>query len=244
MMGAKNVLLHGAAATLVASLGWRVYTVPLKARAAAPVYTVVRTETAFDKAGNGLYTTEYLDAVGTDGSRVSRIWSPVGRQRHITFANGEGVAINELIGKKSTYPKKFPFLQVKRDPDRSCSSDVDAKVGAAIEGTDYIGGHRAVRFGHVNAEGDWKAWYAPDAGCALIQQRFEYDGGVTVQQLVSLGFGEPDPALFQVPASIQETPPSGLYVPQCLNGKCDKPLPDSVKTMLDKKYYEVRTQAP
>jgi hypothetical protein len=239
---ASNILLWGAAAALVANLAWRVYKVSLKVQAASPVYTVIRTEKAFDKAGNLRYTNEYVDAVRSDGSVVSRVSTPIERQRRIAFASGDGILINELIGKKSTYPKNFPGLRVKRDPDTSCSSEFDAKAGIAIEGTNYVGGHRALRFGQVGGHGAWKGWYVPDVGCALVQMRLEHDEGVTVQQLASLTLGEPDPSLFQIPASLEETPPSGLYVPNCWNGKCDT-ISDSVKASLDKRYYDTRSQA-
>jgi hypothetical protein len=174
---------------------------------------------------------------------VWRLSSLVERQRRIAFPNGDGVVINELTGKKSTYPKNFPGLRVQRDPNTSCSSGVDAKVGIAFEGTDYVGGYRALRFGQVSGHGVWKGWYAPDIGCALVQMRLEHDTGVTLQELASLTLGDPDSSLFQVPASLVETPPSGLYTPKCFNGKCDT-IADSIKARLDKKYYEVRSQTP
>ncbi len=241
----SHVLLWGVLVTAGVSLGWLVYKglVPIKVRAASTVYTVVRTEKGFDKVGNLRYTNEYVDSVRGDGSMMLKTSTAVDRRRRIGFANGAGVVINELIGKKSTYPKNFSALRVKRDPDTSCSSEVDSKVGIAAEGTDYVGGYRTVRFGSVNEEGAWKVWYAPEVGCALVQMRLEHREGVTIQQLASLSRGEPDPSLFQVPANLEETPPSGLYVPICRDGKCDT-IPDSVKARLDKKYYEARSQVP
>ncbi len=211
----------------------------MKVRAASPAYTVIRTEKAFDKTGTLRYTNEYLDAVRSDGAVVWRLSSLVERQRRIAFPDGKGIVINELNAKESTYPKNFPGLRVRRDPDTSCSSEADARVGIAFEGADSVGGHRALRFGQVSRHGVWKGWYVPDAGCALVQMRLEHDGGVTVQELASLTVGEPDSSLFQVPASFAETPPSGLYIPKCLNGKCDT-ISDSVKARLDEKYYNSR----
>jgi len=241
----SNMVLWGTAAALAVTLLWRAHQgmAPLTVRAASPVYTVIRTEKAFDKAGNLRYTNEYVDAVRGDGAVMSRFSSLIDRQRRIGFPDGEGIVINEQIGKKSTYPKKFPGFRVRRNPDTSCSSEADARAGIAFEGVDYIGGYRAPRFGQVHGHGAWKSWYAPDAGCALVQMRLEYDSGVTVQELSALTLGEPDPSLFQVPASLEETPPSGLHVPHCFNGKCTT-IPDSLKARLDNNYYAAQSQTP
>lgn len=241
----SNTVLWGIVAILAVSLVWRVYkgALPLTVRAASPVYTVIRTEKAYDKAGNLRYTNEYVDAVRSDGAVMSRFSSAIDRQRRIGFPNGGGIMINELIGKKSTYPKNFPGLRVWRNPNTSCSSEADARVGMVLEGVDYVGGHRALRFGEINRHGAWKSWYVPDVGCALVQMRLEYDTGVTVQELSALILGEPDPSLFQIPASLEETPPSALHVPKCFNGKCTT-IPDSLKARLDKNYYAARSQTP
>jgi hypothetical protein len=58
-----------------------------------------------------------------------------------------------------------------------------------------------------------------------------------------LSAGEPDAALFAVPATFQEVPPSGLYVPVCLNGKSSS-VPDAVTERLDQNYYNIRSLAP
>lgn len=231
------------AAILTANLCWLVYKGVTPVRAASPVYTVVRTEKAFDKIGNLRYTIEYTDAVRRDGAVALIIASSVDHQRRIGFPSGNGVVINELIGKKSTYPRNFPGLRIYRDPNTSCSGPADTNIGIVLEGVDYIGTHRTIRFKHVTESGTWKAWYAPDVGCALLQSRLEHDGGVTVQELTSLTLDEPNKALFEVADSLQETPPSGLFVPKCLNGKCDS-VPDAVKVRRDKNYFAAREQTP
>ena len=85
-------------------------------------------------------------------------------------------------------------------------------------------------------------WLALDADCAVVQQRFEHETGVSVQSLKSLIIAEPDSALFQVPLNFEEVPPSGLYVPVCgPSGRCSS-VPDAVKQKLDRFYYALRGQ--
>lgn len=204
---------------------------------------VVRTEKAFDKSGNLVYTNEYLDALRSDGAVAYGFTSQVARTRRIAFPNGSGIVINELIAKKSTWRQKFTGIRIARNPSTQCSSEADAKVGIALEGTETVGGYRTFRLVQAGSEGTWKGWYAPDLACALLQTRLEHNSGVTEQQLVSVTPGEPDPALFQVQENIQETLPSGLYPPVCRNGKCDE-IADAVKARMDKSYIEKNAAQP
>ena len=53
------------------------------------------------------------------------------------------------------------------------------------------------------------AWYALDYGCALVKDRWGFTTGeVSEKELVALIPGEPDGALFAVPADAREVPPS------------------------------------
>jgi hypothetical protein len=237
-----NIFLWAVVAALAVRLAYKSIG-PGAVRAGSSAYTVVRAEKAFDKSGNLVYTNEYLDALRSDGAVAYRFTSQVARTRRIAFPNGSGIVINELIAKKSTYPRKFTGIRIARDPNTSCSSEADAKVGIALEGTDTIGGYRTFRFGQVGSQGTWKGWYAPDLGCALLQMRLEHDTGVTEQQLSSVTLGEPDPALFQVQDNIQETVPSGLYPPLCRNGNCEG-IADAVKARMDKSYMDKRSTQP
>ena len=88
-----------------------------------------------------------------------------------------------------------------------------------------------------------RPWYALDVGCAMLQLRFEHEDGLTVQNLASLVDGEPDPALFQLPADFQEVTPSGLYEPICSpSGKCTSPS-QSYLQRLDDDYRALRAKA-
>jgi len=219
---------------LTANLVHRIF-VSSRAQAASQTpYTVVRTESGFDKAGTLRYTNYYVEALRSDGSTMWRASTSQVQQRKIFFANGDEVLTQDLLERKSTYPKRFAGAPLQRDPKSHCTSADDTKGLWVPSGEESIGGHRAARMVLTSGGRTFTAWYALDVGCALLQQRLEHETGVTVQNLTSLVVGEPDRALFQVPVSYQETPPSGLFVK----------IPDAVKQRLDQNYYGVRARTP
>lgn len=166
------------------------------------------------------------------------------QQRRIYFANGDYVVTNEILARKSTYPKKYSTAPGRRDPSASCySNELDGANGWVIDGTESVSGHPTVRLSYTKSGRSWKIWYALDVGCAVLQMRYEQDNAVTVQNLTSLNIGEPDSSLFQVSSALQEGPPSGLYDRICKDGKCTAPLPDDRKQKLDNDYFNLRAQA-
>jgi len=200
----------------------------------------MRTEKAFDRAGSLKYVNRYLDAVRTDGSSVKQVVTSIENRRTINLTSGDEIRVNDLIGKKSTYPKKFSQVP-SRNPGSSCRAANDQNW--IIEGADSIEGHRTTR--HVLAEGTRKmtAWYALDAQCALLQLRFEHEDGVTTQSLTSLALGEPSSSLFEVASTYQEVPPSSLFVRICKDGETCSSLPATVTQRLDKNYYALRASS-
>jgi hypothetical protein len=238
----RQIVLWSASAALALNLvtlaprPWRV-----RAASGQP-YTVVRTESGFDKAGVLKYTNRYIEAQRSDASTLRQAVTSVENRRRIYFANGDQVLTNELLGRKSTYPKRYSEVPGQRNPQASCYTAADAKTGWVIDGEETIAGHQAVRLRLSGSNRTMVAWHALDVGCALLQLRFEHESGVTVQNLVSLTAGEPDPALFQVPASYQEAPPSSLYEPVCRDGRCTS-VPDSLQQRLDRNYYAVRARS-
>ena len=227
---------------LALNLGVSAYKIlkPFKVRAASGApYTVLRTETGFDKAGIPRYTNHYLEAIRTDGSTMKRVTTSVVQQRTIYFASGDEVLANELLGRKSTYPKRYSGVPLAREPQASCQNASDMKTGWVAHGVDVVGGYRTVRYVLPGPKRTLTAWYAPDAGCALLQLRLQHEDGVTVQNLTSIILGEPD-----VPDTLQEVPPSSLYEPICsgaASSTCSS-VPESVKQRLDKNYYAVRVK--
>ena len=139
-----------------------------------------RTEKAFDRTGTLRYTNHYVEARRGDGSIMSSASTAVVQQRKIDYANGDEVRMNELAEKKSTYPKKYAVVPGQRDPQASCSRADDAVAGWVPSGEERIGGYRTIRMVHAGGQRTMTAWYALDAGCALLQFRFEHETGVTV----------------------------------------------------------------
>jgi len=72
-------------------------------------------------------------------------------------------------------------------------------------GEEIIAGYRTAKI----ADGLTTSWHALDYGCALVKDRWEFSATeVSEKELVALVAGEPDAALFDVPAHYREVPPS------------------------------------
>ena len=239
-------LLGSIIAILGANLGRLIYKASsVQAASATFPYTVLRTESGFDQTGTLKYTNHYVEAVQSNGSWMWRGSTNEVQQRKLFFANGDEVRTNELLARKSTYPKQHAGAILRRNPQTSCFSEEDLKAGWTPSGQDSIGGHRAFRLVNTASKRTMTVWYALDAGCALLQQRFEHETGVTEQSLAALIPGEPDAAHFQIPASFQEVAPSGLFACSGTDSDCKStPLPDYVGQRLDKRYSDKRAKAP
>ena len=165
---------------------------------------------------------------------VKQVVTSIENRRTIILASGDEIRVNELIGKKSTYPKT-PSAIPSRNPSSSCLAPNEQS--SIVDGQDNIEEHATVR--HVRIDGGRKmtAWFAPDVQCALLQLRFEHEDGVTMQGLTSLTLGEPSSSLFDVASAYQEVPPSSLFVTVCKDGQTCSSLPTAVTQRLDKNYY-------
>ncbi len=185
-----------------------------RVKAAGPVaYTVTRTEQVFDEKGTLKFTHSYVDAVRSDGARMWRGTTGEQQARGIYFANGDYVRTSELTGRKSTFLKAYSEAPARRDPAASCITPEEAQSGWSVAGDDTVGGYKTVRVTRSSREDVITLWYAPDSGCALLQSWFQYQTGITKQNLTSLVIGEPNPALFQVSPAFIEGPPSMLPCP-------------------------------
>jgi hypothetical protein len=72
-------------------------------------------------------------------------------------------------------------------------------------GEEIIAGYRTAKI----ADGIFTSWHALDYGCAPVKQRADFSATeVSEKELVALVAGEPDAALFDVPAHYREVPPS------------------------------------
>lgn len=233
------------AVVLCINLGRLIYVRSARAQIGASVpYTVLRKETGFDKAGTPKYTIHYAEAVRSDGARMRRITEAKSEQRKLFFANGDEVRTNDFLFRKSTYPKVRAGALSERSPQNSCVSDEDRSTGWVLARQDSIQGHPAARLFHAAGGRTWTTWFALNEGCALLRMRLEHETGVTEQELAALIVGEPDAALFEVPASFLEVPPSRLQENCSASGGCRPVMPESVSQRLDQHYYEVRAKTP
>jgi hypothetical protein len=242
---ARFVLWAGVT-VLALNAAWLVYTGlrPLKVRAAAPLtYTVLRTEQGFDQAGTLKYTNHYVEAVRSDGSKMWRGTTSEAQSRQIYFGNGDFVRTNDLQGRKSTYPKKYAGAPVPGDPKSHCGTAQESDPRWVNGGEEMIGGLRAARRTmHLGGSRTLTMWYGLDVGCAVVQQRFEHETGVTEQKLAALVPGEPDAALFQLSTVLKEVPPSELSDCSGKGSSCT-PLPEQFKERMDKDYNAIRAKA-
>jgi len=233
------LLVIAVLALIVLFHGW----IPRKTFAASVhAYTVVRTESVFDDTGALRATIRYIEALRSDGSTMRQSITPTVDQRRIDIAHGDMILTNESQGRKSTYPKAIT-MPPQRDPESSCVlTPPGGSVSWTVSRIDNIGGYRAIRLVYPGKSDTLTAWYALDAGCAQLESRLDHEGAISVQKLTSLAVGEPDPALFAVPASFNEVPPSALLDPVCNSaGRCNS-MPEELKQQRDAKYYAARGQ--
>ena len=238
-----RVLLWTAVGVLAVGTSLTLYR-GFQARAAAPApYTVLRTESVFDSTGALRGTNHYVQAVRSDGSRVWRGSTDHVQERKIYLASGEYVRVNDIAAKKSTFPNT-PF-PTPRDPKASCITEPEIGAGWMASGEDTVGGYRTVRvFKALNGGRTITIWYGLDVGCAILQQRFQHETGVTQQDLAAVVLGEPDAALFRLSNSLLEAPPSELFgCPDSGTNSC-APISEDVKQKMDRKYNSLRAQGP
>jgi hypothetical protein len=106
-------------------------------------HTVLRTENGFDSAGTLQYTNQYIEAVRSDGSMMWKGITGKAQSRRINFANGDLVRTNELLGRKSTYPKKNPGPVPQRSPRTGCVNSADTSGGWVPGTQEIVAGHPA-----------------------------------------------------------------------------------------------------
>lgn len=183
-------------------------------------YTAVLKESVIDKTGKTSDFFNFVYALRSDGSRVIKSSGPVGKDnedtfRVVEFSSGTRVEIKDLRElKSSTSTQAAPSL---RDPAARClmaspmpsPSSSRGPVQESVVGEDSISGYRAAKV----VSGNQTSWYALDNGCALLRTRADFeDGSASEKTLVALMVSEPERALFYVPTSYKEVPPSQLAV--------------------------------
>jgi hypothetical protein len=177
-------------------------------------YTVILRETVHQPNGTTTVAMEVTWAIRSDGSTVRRFVHKSDRadsQRTVQFSTGLEVAINELTNSKTSMMKKslLPASGWQRDPSSRCINSLAGKPMTSTTETfvseETVAGYRTAKV----VSDVITAWYALDYGCALVKDRWGFETGeVSEKELVALTGGEPNPALFEVPANAAEVPPS------------------------------------
>lgn len=183
--------------------------------------TVVLQETLTKADGKQVVGGKYTKAVRSDGSHVqiNEILNPgspaPAAQRTVTLASGLRSIIDEIRGTKMTERMEVGDLTGRyKDPASQCLRPLSGGSGptigepAVLTGEELIEGYRV----YVISVRNLTYWLAPELGCATLRIRTRYgDGEVSNQHAVKIAPGEPDGALFAIPADYREVPPSQFY---------------------------------
>ncbi len=121
------------------------------------------------------------------------------------------MTVNELTNTKTSMMKKslLPASGWQRDPSSRCINSFAGKpmtsMTETFAGEESVAGYRTAKI----ARNTITEWYALDYGCAMVKDRWGFETGeMSEKELVALTPGEPEPALFEVPANAAEVPPS------------------------------------
>jgi hypothetical protein len=193
-------------------------------------YTVSLEQSRLYPNGEQKYVNIQLIAVRSDGSMVEKFSSPPGSDhpevfRTVYLSQGLAIGIRDLAALKYTMTVDSNSNNAER-PRLPANQCVYPGTQESYLGTETLEGYRAAK---VTSGQMFTSWYALDYSCALIgSQAVWKDGSTTVKKLISLVSGEPDPALFYIPSSYKEVPPSQWHY---INGA---PIPESERKLMDK----------
>jgi len=195
-------------------------------------YTVTLRETVHGADGNLHAGPETTWAIRTDGSRVLKITEKI-TQRIINFASGVQVEINDSSNTKTSIMQQgADAAGLQRDPSSKCLNTLAGKpltsMPETYAGEETVAGYRTAKI----VRGGVTEWLALDYGCALVKDRWEFNTGeVSGKELVSLSSGEPDAALFNIPANAKEATPSERILGQQECKDCDAHTKERFKKM-------------
>lgn len=214
-------------------------------RVGGPIpYTVILKETVHGPNGATTVPRDLIYAIRSDGSYVRRLThtNPAdGAERLVKFSSGIQVTINEFADTKSTILLNVNPARWQRDPNSKCiNSFAGTPVTSppeVVSGEEMVAGYRTVKITRNNVT----RWLALDYGCALVKDKIVFSGQeFSEHNLVALIPGEPETALFHVPAHIREVSPSERIKGYDRIGKnCG---PDCAKRLhkFDESYYKHR----
>jgi hypothetical protein len=178
-------------------------------------------------------------AMRSDGSTVLRLGTTVKGSRRIQFASGLRVSTNDVTRRMSS-TMHDPVVEPERDASTRCAR---TRTGAPVEnlaGVEQVAGVRAAKYIEKSRSGIVATrWFAVDFGCAPLGDVTVFkDGAISRKEVQAFQPGEPDPALFAVPADYQEGPPSTLAPPGLVKHEQLKKRDE----ILDRGYYERRSR--
>ena len=172
-------------------------------------YTVTLREIIHAPDGTIKVSREVTQAIRQDGSLLNMSSTDKGARRSINFSSGIQVDTNESDNTKSSMENRSAKPKSwQRDPDSKCLNALDGTPfdpDQTLVGEETIAGFRTVKI----SSGVITSWHALDYGCARVKDIWQFSPTeFTEKELVALNGGEPDAALFQVPAKFREVPPS------------------------------------
>jgi hypothetical protein len=191
-------------------------------------YTVSLEQSILYPNGEQKFADIQVFAVRSDGSIVEKFTTPPGSDhpevfRTVYLSSGLAISIRDLTALKYTVTVDFNTAQRPRLPANQC---VYPEIHESYLGTETLEGYRVAK---VTSGQTYTHWYALDYGCALIGSQAVWENGsTTVKKLISLVSGEPDPALFHIPFSYKEVPPSQWHF---IN---EAPIPESERKLMNK----------
>jgi hypothetical protein len=179
---------------------------------------------------------DHIVAVRSDGSQLTIIRGPsremplgVYEAKEFRLAEGLYISTRNDTNIKTTRRRHPGFrdqmtwwVNTHRDPASRCLkliSGVEATTTRSerVAGEESIGGLRTVRIEDSSSGNLVVKWLALDLGCELVQQNIGFrvnsvESGTSEKRLVEYRRGEPNPALFAIPASFEEVGPTQAYL--------------------------------
>jgi hypothetical protein len=131
--------------------------------------------------------------------------------RTIELPTGVTVVVDDVRQRRSSTCRSGTSFRARMDSSRGCiRNDVGDLVfrGEIVGEGDVVAGYDTVR-----VQSDRSTfWFARDVGCAHVKSITKLPGGGTSEKVASLITpGDPDSALFSVPDTYEEVPPSVLH---------------------------------
>lgn len=182
------------------------------AQTAMPSLTYDVVETRYVADGDGIVTRE-THAMRRDGSTVTitPLQGADGTQYELRriqdLAQGRTSQVNTAVHTVTSSPiQQTAVDRFLNGPGRSCGAPMDAMRVT-------FGTYDGLRFSTINDKTETVRLVAPQLGCISLLTVFREDGKVTgIRQVENIRRGEPDPALFTVPADYREA--SAAEAPQ------------------------------